>query len=59
MHNQCKSSLIIFGTILCFIGNANGTGPTFDINDPAGWELALVTNPTDIAAAPINTSKLV
>lgn len=44
---------------MCFTGNANGTGPTFDINDPAGWELALVTHPTDIAAAPINNSKLV
>lgn len=38
---------------------ANGTGPTFDINDPSGWELALVTNPTDTATAAANHSKLV
>ncbi|XP_024402711.1 putative clathrin assembly protein At2g01600 isoform X2 [Physcomitrium patens] len=32
--------------------SANGNaGPTFDVNDPAGWELALVTNPTDSATA--------
>ncbi|KAG0557934.1 hypothetical protein M758_11G163000 [Ceratodon purpureus] len=37
---------------------ANGNGPTFDINDPAGWELALVTNPTDSATAAANHSKL-
>ena len=38
---------------------ANGNGPTFDINDPAGWELALVTNPTDSATAAEKHSKLV
>lgn len=38
---------------------ANGNGPTFDINDPSGWELALVTNPTDSATAAANHSKLV
>jgi len=38
---------------------ANGNGPTFDINDPSGWELALVTNPTDSATAAANHNKLV
>lgn len=38
--------------------SANGNGPTFDINDPSGWELALVTNPTDSATAAANHSKL-
>ncbi|XP_024359241.1 putative clathrin assembly protein At4g25940 [Physcomitrium patens] len=39
--------------------SANGNaGPTFDVNDPAGWELALVTNPTDTATAAANHSKL-
>lgn len=38
---------------------ANGNGAAaFDVNDPSGWELALVTNPTDSTAAATN-SKLV
>lgn len=38
---------------------ANGNGPKFDINDPSGWELALVTNPTDSTAAAAKHSQLV
>lgn len=37
---------------------ANGNGPKFDINDPSGWELALVTNPTDSTAAAAKHSQL-
>lgn len=39
--------------------NANGNITTFDINDPSGWELALVTNPTDSATAAANHKNLV
>jgi hypothetical protein len=39
--------------------NGNGNIRTFDVNDPSGWELALVTNPTDSATAAANHKKLV
>jgi len=38
--------------------NGNGNIRIFDVNDPSGWELALVTNPTDSATAAANHKKL-
>jgi hypothetical protein len=35
--------------------NANGTGSTYNANGTTGWELALVTNPTDNASVATNS----